>query len=290
MTARRLLAGLSEIQVLNFWLTNYIPRRLATRFAGWLARIEQPLVRDASIAIWRQFSDLDLSEAKDTHFKSLRACFIRELKEGARPIDADGGTLVSPCDAIVGACGPVEDGMLLQVKGFPYGLDELVCDPALAARYARGCYVTLRLTASMYHRFHAPFDCRVNHVTHVSGDTWNVNPATLGRIPKVFCRNERAVVHARLAARDDTILLVPVAAILVAGLRFHFLDVAFDRDRRQPSQFSCDAAFKKGEEMGWFEHGSTIIVIAPEGFALEPGVAEGTPIRMGRALLQRPPQ
>ena len=288
MTVRRFLSDLSNIEILNFWLTNYIPRRLATRFVGWLARIEQPLVRDASIAIWRQFSDLDLSEAKETHFKSLRDCFIRELKDGARPIDSDGGTLVSPCDAIVGACGTIENGMLLQVKGFPYGLDELVCEPALAARYTRGRYVTLRLTASMYHRFHAPYDCHIGHVTHVSGDTWNVNPPTLKRLPKVFCRNERAVIHARLEACDDTILLIPVAAILVAGLRFRFLDVAFDRNRRLPSHFACDAPFKKGEEMGWFEHGSTIIVIAPEGFALAPDVAEGTSIRMGQALLQLP--
>jgi phosphatidylserine decarboxylase len=288
MTVRRLLSDLSDIEILNFWLTNYIPRRLATRFVGWLARIEQPLVRDASIAVWRQFSNLDLSEAKETRFKSLRDCFIRELKEGARPVNTDTGTLVSPCDAIVGACGQVEEGMLLQVKGFPYGLDELVCDSSLAARYIRGCYATLRLTASMYHRFHAPYDCRIGHVTHVSGDTWNVNPPTLRRIPKVFCRNERAVVHARLDAHDDTILLIPVAAILVAGLRLRFLDVAFDRDKREPSQFTCDASFKKGDEMGWFEHGSTIIVIAPEGFSLAPDVAEGASIRMGQALLNLP--
>lgn len=80
---------------LNFLLTNRIPRRLATRFMGWFSRIEQPLVRDLSIAVWRFFSDLDLSEAKKTHFTSMHDCFIRELKDGARPLDpdpaADGG-------------------------------------------------------------------------------------------------------------------------------------------------------------------------------------------------------
>jgi len=90
---------------INFLLTNRIPRRLVTRFVGWLSRIEQPLVRDVSIAVWRLFSDLDLSEAKKTSFRSLHDCFVRELKDGARPVDPDLAVMVSPCDAIVGACG-----------------------------------------------------------------------------------------------------------------------------------------------------------------------------------------
>ena len=89
---------------------------------GWFSQIEQPLVRDASIGVWRLFSDLDLSEAKKTQFKSMHDCFIRELKDGARPIDPDPEILVSPCDAIVGACGPIAGTELFQTKGFPYTL------------------------------------------------------------------------------------------------------------------------------------------------------------------------
>src|SRR5919198_1121555 len=89
----------------NFLLTNRIPRRLLTRFMGWFSRIEQPLIRDLSIGIWRFFSDLDLSEARTTQFRSMHDCFTRELKDGARPIDHDPAVLVSPCDAIVGAHG-----------------------------------------------------------------------------------------------------------------------------------------------------------------------------------------
>jgi phosphatidylserine decarboxylase len=84
------------------------------------------------------------------------------------------------------------DTLLLQVKGFPYALDELLCDRALAAGYRHGRYVTPRLTAGMHHRFHAPHDCRVEQVTHIAGDVWNVNPATLKRIEKVYCKNQRA--------------------------------------------------------------------------------------------------
>ena len=104
MTFRSLITKAVQQEDLNFLLTNRIPRRLATQFIGWFSQIEQPFVRDVSITIWRLFSDLDLREAKKSQFKSLHDCFIRELKDGARPIDADPGVLVSPCDAIVGAC------------------------------------------------------------------------------------------------------------------------------------------------------------------------------------------
>ena len=272
---------------INFLLTNRIPRRFVTRFVGWLSRIEQPLVRDVSIAVWRLFSDLDLSEAKKTSFRSLHDCFVRELKDGARPVDPDPGVMVSPCDAIVGACGRIEDTRLLQIKGLSYTLEDLLLDPVLVERYRDGSYVTLRLTASMYHRFHAPYDGRVECVTYIAGDTWNVNPIALKRIEKLFCRNERAVLRTRLTG-GHVIALVPVAAILVAGIRLNFLANLRDLDHDGPKTTRCDAPFGKGGEMGWFEHGSTIIVFAPRGFALCDAVGEGTRIRMGEPLMRLP--
>ena len=288
MTLRSLLAKVSQQEDLNFLLTNRIPRRLATQFIGWFSKIEQPLVRDLSIGVWRTFSDLDLSEAKKSHFRSMHDCFIRELKDGARPIDPDAGVLVSPCDAIVGACGPIAGTQVLQVKGFPYALQELFAGPEFDEVYRDGLYVTLRLTSSMYHRFHAPHDCRVEEVTYISGETWNVNPIALKRIEKLFCKNERAIVRTRLAGTGHLITLVPVAAILVASMRFHFLDVRLNLKYRGHNVIPCDAAFRKGEELGWFEHGSTIILFAPTGFTLCPGIAEGTVIRMGQQLMRLP--
>src|SRR5215468_2059075 len=184
MTVRSTILNFLQQEDLNFLLTNRIPRRLATRFMGWFSRIEQPLVRDLSIGVWRFFSGLDLSEAKKTRFLSMHDCFIRELKDGARPVDADPAILVSPCDAIVGACGSIAGTELYQIKGFPYRLEDLLGDSDLVAAHRNGRFVTLRLTASMYHRFHAPYDCKVEEVTYISGDTWNVNPIALKRIEK----------------------------------------------------------------------------------------------------------
>jgi phosphatidylserine decarboxylase len=288
MTIRSQILKILLQEDLNFLLTNRIPRRLATRFMGWFSRIEQPLVRDLSIGAFRFFSGLDLSEAKTTQFRSMHDCFVRELKDGARPVDMDPAVLVSPCDAIVGACGPIAGTGLFQIKGFPYTLEDLLGDPDLVHAHRNGGYVTLRLTASMYHRFHAPHDCRVEQVTYISGDTWNVNPIALKRIEKLFCKNERALLRTRLAATGHTVTLVPVAAILVASIRLHFLDVQFDRGRRGPNVIPCDAPFRKGEEMGWFQHGSTIIVFAPDGFTLCKNVQEGAFIRVGQPLMHLP--
>ena len=286
MTVRTQILRVFEQEDINFLLTNRIPRRLATHFIGWFSKIEQPVVRDLSIATWRLFSGLDLSEAKNAEFRSLHDCFIRELKDGVRPIDTTADVLVSPCDAIIGACGTVAGTDLYQAKGFPYTLQDLLCDPDLVSAHRNGRYVTLRLTSSMYHRFHAPHDARIDRVTYVSGDTWNVNPIALKRIERLFCKNERAVLRLTLMASGKTVTLVAVAAILVASIRLHCLEDLLDSRYCGRGVIPCDSPVRKGEELGWFQHGSTIIVFAPDGFELCENVREGTTIRMGQPLMR----
>jgi len=286
MNLRRLRDAILQHEGLNFALTNRIPRGALTRFMGWFSRIEQPVVRDLSIAVWKLFADLDLSDAKKRRFSSLHDCFTRELAPDARPVDADPGVLASPCDAIVGACGRTEGVRAYQAKGMAYELTELLGDPALAAAYRDGCYATLRLTSAMYHRFHAPQDCHVSHVRYFPGDVWNVNAAALRRIPSLFCRNERAVIRTQLTAGGHCVALVPVAAVLVASIRLHFIDVVLQMGYRGRTVFGCDASFAKGQELGWFEHGSTILVFAPAGFSLCEGIQTGVRIRQGQRLMR----
>ena len=289
MTIRGLISALTQQEDLNFLLTNRIPRAALTRFMGWFSKIENPLVRDASIACWRMFSDLDLSEAKKTEFKSLHDCFTRELKPGLRPSDPDPSIVVSPCDAIVGAFGAIQDTELFQIKGAAYSLLDLLGDPKLVDAHRNGRFITLRLTSSMYHRFHAPHDCRIEQVTFISGDTWNVNPIALKRIERLFCKNERAVIQTKLAS-GECLTLVPVAAILVASIRLHFLDILLNADTRGPSVFPCDAGVRKGDELGWFEHGSTIIILSPDHFEFCDNVKDGARIFAGQPLMRKPSQ
>ncbi len=287
---KQLIQRISSQEDLNFLLTNRIPRITLTRFIGWWSQIKNPIIRDLSIGIWKLFSDLDLSEAKKTKFESMHDCFVRELKTGARTIDTRTDILSSPCDAIVGECGTIDHTQVFQAKGFPYSLSSLMGftprTGELVESLKNGTYVTLRLTSSMYHRFHAPADATLTHVTHISGDTWNVNPIALKRVEQLFCKNERAVLNFKLS--DGTpMIVVPVAAILVASLRLHAVNLLFHVDYTGPNEIPCAIQTYKGQELGWFQHGSTIIVFVPTGFKLAEGISTGQRIKMGQALLEK---
>jgi phosphatidylserine decarboxylase len=128
----------------------------------------------------------------------------------------------------------------------------------------------------------------MEQVTYISGDTWNVNPIALRRIEKLFCKNERALLKMRLPTTGHTITLVPVAAVLVASIRLHCVDVLLHLKYRGPNVIPCRAPARRGEELGWFQHGSTVILLAPAGFTLCESVQEGHLIRMGQPLMQLP--
>lgn len=287
---KQLIQRITTQEDLNFLLTNRIPRITLTRFVGWWSQIKNPLIRDFSIGIWKLFSDLDLSEAAKTKFDSMHDCFIRELKPGARTVDMRPNFLSSPCDAIVGECGAIDQTQVFQAKGFPYSLTSLMGftprTGELVESLKNGTYITLRLTSSMYHRFHAPADATLTHVTHIAGDTWNVNPIALKRVEQLFCKNERAVLNFKM--EDGTpFVMVPVAAILVASLRLHAINLMFHVDYSGPNEIPCAIQTYKGQELGWFQHGSTILMFVPKGFQLAEGITTGQRIKMGQALMEK---
>ena len=203
-------------------------------------------------------------------------------------MNRDPAVLASPCDAIVGAHGRVVGGRVFQAKGFPYTLLDLFGTKDLAERHQGGLFVTLRLKSSMYHRFHAPADAVIERVRYLSGDTWNVNPVALKRIERLFCKNERAVIETRLSATDEPLTLVPVAAILVACIRLHCLPAPLNLAYAGPNLMRCAADYRKGAEMGWFEHGSTIVMLAPAAWSFAEKVEQGTIIRQGQPLMRIP--
>lgn len=288
MNIRAAIQKIFAQEDINFLLTNRIPRQAATHFMGWFSRIKCPWVRDLSIYTWRLFTQLDLSDAKKQKFDSLHDCFIRELQPDARPVNHDERLMTSPCDAIVGACGHIVNGQVFQAKGFPYTLSDLFGHETDTSLWQDGQYVTLRLTSAMYHRFHAPYEGVMKKVTYIAGDTWNVNPIALKRIEKLFCKNERALLSIQIGAENYPVALVPVAAILVASIRLHGINTLFHSGWRGQNIFNCHCEFTKGQELGWFEHGSTILVFAPNGFTLAEQIFPGQHIKMGEPLMRLP--
>lgn len=259
-----------------------------TQLVGRLSTIDNPTFTRLAVWIWQRFAgDLRLAEAKTEEFRTIRDCFTRELKDGARPIDPDHAVLVSPCDAVVGALGTVRGTELVQAKDLTYTLDDLLVDPARVEHHRDGQYVTLRLKSSMYHRFHAPCAARVTSVTYVSGDTWNVNPIALARVEHLFCKNERAVIDLDTGVRGEALTLVAVASILVASLKIHAVDPVLDLRHRGRKTMAVDVPVAKGSELGYFQSGSTIIVLATGALTLDPSVRTGQTLRVGAPLFRR---
>jgi phosphatidylserine decarboxylase len=270
----------------NYRLTNIGPRRQASIWMGRVSRIQSPRLTRLAIWIWNHFDRLELEDSPPQTYASIQACFTRPIRPETRPIDQHPDVLISPCDAILGAHGRIEGQRLYQIKGKPYLLEELIGPVPQDHPWRQGYFVTLRIKASMYHRFHAPADGQLVKAWHRSGDAWNVNPATLKRVDRLFCQNERACLSYQLLA-GESLALVPVAAVWVAGIRVHALQGLAWHDTPQPLEGLSAPSQVKGEEMGWFEHGSTIVVITPDSFELVKGLEEGHRLKMGQALLRR---
>lgn len=238
-------------------------RAVATRWSGRIAQTRS----SRHLIPWyvRHYAvNLDEAEVPLQGFGTLQEFFTRSLRPDARPLDPRPGALLAPADGQLGACGPIDADVLLQAKGMRYSLTALLQGPA--DRFHGGTYATVYLAPGDYHRFHAPMDGAITCVRRVPGSSFSVNPASVARVPRLFARNERTVVLL------GPVGLVLVGACLVGGIRLHL---------RPP------AVVTRGAELGWFEFGSTVIVLAEgAGWALQ--ATPGSRVRMGEALALRP--
>lgn len=271
---------------LNFALTNLPPRRAWSRWIGYLSKIENRTLTRTALWVWNRFDPLELNDSPPTRYKSIRECFIRPLNPGARQVDAAPEVLTSPCDGVAGAFGRIVAGQLFQIKGKTYRIDELIGSGHGEQRWLDGHFMTIRIKSSMYHRFHAPARGELRQVRYFSGDAYNVNPTTLRRVDRLFCKNERACLTYQLDT-GETIALIPVAAIWVAGIRLHALGGHEWMNDGQVTVCEPGVPYTKGQEMGWFEHGSTIVILTPPEWRPSDGLSEGDRLWMGQALFQR---
>lgn len=276
---------LSALERLNFLLTNRIPRKSLTLLMGRLSQWKNPLAFRLSLCIWQWCSDdFRLHEARQPqNYQCLHDVFTRQLKPDVRPIDDGHQVIVSPVDAIIGTFGELKDTVAIQAKGFPYSIEDLIQDKATALRYKNGKFITLRLKSSMYHRFHAPVSGQLNEVNYISGDTWNVNPIALKVVERLFCKNERVVLEPTDTS-GNKLIMVAVAAVLVASVKIEGLATPLDLRYRGPNRLPINRKFSKGEELGYFQHGSTFVLLLPPTFEFINTLKTNTRINMGQAL------
>jgi phosphatidylserine decarboxylase len=258
-----------------------LPRVRISKAVGRLC--EQPLPSAVSRAVTNAYCqayrvDLEDAELPPGAFPSFDAFFTRQLKPGARTLSAD--ALVSPADGALSAQGIVDPGARIFVKGQPYDVGELVGDPRDAARYAGGEFAVVYLAPRDYHRVHAPADGNITLVRALPGDLFPVNSIGERHIPQLFVRNQRAAIVIDTPGLGR-VTVVMVGAVIVGRITVTVLggsDVSPGLYPQQPPQ-----QVRKGEEIGIFHLGSTVVLLLEPGLAVarEPG-----PIRFGESLLR----
>jgi phosphatidylserine decarboxylase len=279
-------------------LLHLLPKNAMSRAMGWLVsrRLPRPLQR-LELELFVRLAGVDrreLARPLDA-FASLQAFFTRELAPGARPLEGGEDVLVSPCDGAWGVSGRVEGGTILQVKGRPYRVSDLLGSEVLAKPYEGGSFATLYLSPRDYHRFHTPAAGRITRLVYRPGSLWPVNAIGLLGIEALFARNERIcawleVVGGEKGRRGGAIAMVAVGATMVGSVRLRFDALRTNRRRAEGEVRelgSMGPKLARGEEWGHFEFGSTIVLLIPPGlYHLDPKPV-GTPIRLGQAIGHR---
>jgi phosphatidylserine decarboxylase len=280
-----------------------LPRNALSRLAGRIA--SQRLPRPLRAPAWRLFGlavGVDFDEVRDPliEYASLQAFFTRALCEGVRPVDSAPDAFVAPCDGAWGESGRVQDGLLLQLKGRPYSLAELLGDAKLARHFEGGRFATFYLAPRDYHRFHTPCTLRVLRAIHIPGTLWPVNSIGLEGVDGLFAQNERIVALMSMDtavseadARSPNLCLVAVGAMMVGCVRLAFDDLATNQTGAAYSERDYSArpvALSKGEEWGRFEFGSTIVVLTAPGAAELDLRPPGAPLRLGARIGSLTPQ
>ena len=271
-------------------LVKRLPAGALSRAWGQLVRCRRPrpLVGVAK-RLFVAMSGANLAEANEpiNSYDSLEALFVRRLRPGLRPIVPAPDAVVSPVDGTVGACGAVAQGTLLQVKGRAYSLAKLLADAETAARFEGGPYATLYLAPHNYHRVHAPLAGEVRNATVVPGRLLPVFAEAVARIDELFARNERLITYLDTPSAG-CLAVVKVGATLVGRI-----GVVYDETARTNIAYSSqmrrlhyDPAHPigKGEELGVFEFGSTVVLVGEPGRVLFDAIALGEPVRVGQRL------
>ncbi len=271
-----------------------MPKQAMTRLAGALASRPLGAITRAAIARFIRRYNVRMDEAlhsDPTQYATFNDFFTRALKPGARPLAPDGW--VSPVDGAISQLGPIERGQIFQAKGHHYTATALVGgDAALAAPYEQGLFATLYLSPRDYHRIHMPWAGRLKRMIHVPGDLFSVNPTTARGVPGLFARNERVVCvfEGEHQGRSFDFVMVLVGATIVGSMATVWHGVVNPPRPgtvREWDYTDRQILLARGEEMGRFLLGSTVVMLLPPGVAqFVPDWQPGRAIAMGEAMAQ----
>jgi phosphatidylserine decarboxylase len=268
------------------------PLSPAASFAGWSALIglgartrvphvlRVPAYRAFARAVGADLGEVELELGEYDTFGDF---FARKLKAGARPLAGDDAALIAPCDGVIAAMGQVTDGTLVQAKGLNYRLADLVVDEDMAERFDGGSYATIYLSPRDYHRVHAPTSGRIVAYDYVPGELWPVNLRVASRREGLFTQNERVVIWLD-SDRAGTIAVVMVGATGVGNIRLAYApDSVSWRHAGERRRIEVDERVERGDELGAFRLGSTVVMVFEPG-AVHIAGEVGAPVRFGERL------
>ena len=265
-------------------LQKIVPQHGLSRLAGTIASNESPWLRKIIIEQFARVYNVSLDEAERGEFSDYRHFndfFTRALKPGARPIAADKQTIVSPADGAVSQSGRIDRDQLMQAKGHTYTLSSLA--GRLGRGFENGSFCTIYLAPSDYHRVHLPFSGTLTETLAVPGELFSVNGTTEQSIEGLFARNERLVC--RFETEFGPMLVVLVGAMIVASIETDWLGPTSPYTEEEHTEHHL--VYHRGDEIGRFLLGSTVICCFPPGAAtLASSLVAGTKVRMGQALAQ----
>lgn len=272
---------------LKILLQYLMPKHLVSRLVGRLAAKQGGKLPQWLITRFIHQYQVNMSEAlheDPAHYASFNDFFTRELKADARPLISGEAVLAMPVDGAISQLAPIMEGRIIQAKGHDYSARTLLGgDKALAAPFMGGDFATIYLAPKDYHRIHMPIDGVLKTMIYVPGELFSVNPLTASRVPGLFARNERVVCLFDTAAGPMAMVLV--GATIVASIETVWAGtVTPPTGKLQRWDYESDTAprLAKGEEMGRFKLGSTVVCLfAPEQVKLSEHLVPGTPTRMG---------
>jgi len=244
-----------------------LPQHLLSRLVHALMRVRLGPVKNAQIVLFGGLAGVDWNESKlksASDFETFNDFFTRELARGARPLDPDPLALVSPSDGRISQCGRITNDRILQAKGHHYTIRALLANDPAAAEFNNGFFHTVYLAPRDYHRVHMPMDGRLQRMIHVPGRLFSVSPATVRAVPDLFARNERVV--SVFETTHGPLALVLVGAMLVSSMETVWAGMVTPPRGRKITRGDWsrrDIALQRGEEMGRFNMGSTVIVLLP---------------------------
>lgn len=283
----------TTIQNRLFIAFQYItPQHALSRFAGLLAETENPLIKNYFINTFAKAYGVNMDEALVTElesYKHFNDFFTRQLKPDARPIDSTTNSLASPADGVISQLGEINKQRILQAKGHDYQVNDLLGgDQTLSESFINGSFATVYLSPKDYHRVHMPIDGTLKQMIYVPGDLFSVNTTTSENVPKLFARNERVICI--FDTQQGPMAMILVGAMIVASIETVWAGEVAPVKRKlavthyDPAHIN-NIHLRKGEEMGRFKLGSTVILLFGENkVTWDSALQEGTPLKMGEII------